>query len=65
MGVSEYNHTSFSAAWTEWESQGCSTSCGEGDESFTRSCVGAGECDGEDTKIEPCQDLPICGKIFS
>ena len=50
------------ASWTEWKSQGCSASCGEGLEEFTRLCVGAGECDGDDTKIEPCTDLPVCGR---
>ena len=52
----------FAATWTEWDSQGCSTSCGEGFESFNRSCVGAGECTGENRKIEPCRNLPACGK---
>ena len=53
-----------SAAWAEWESQGCSASCGEGLHRYTRVCVGAGECEeGDDTKFEPCADLPACGKL--
>ena len=50
------------AAWTEYESEGCSASCGEGTERFTRACVGAGECEGDDFVEQPCNDLPICGK---
>ena len=49
------------AVWAEWESQGCSASCGEGVHTFTRACVGAGECEGDDTKYEACEDLPTCG----
>ena len=50
------------AAWTEFKSEGCSASCGEGTERFTRACVGAGECEGDDFLEQPCKDLPVCGK---
>ena len=55
----------FPAAWTAWESQGCSASCGEGDEMFTRSCVGAGDCEGDAFMTQPCEDLPMCGMSIS
>ena len=50
------------ASWSGWESQGCSVTCGEGFHKYTRNCVGAGDCIGDDTKFDPCQGLPICGK---
>ena len=50
------------ATWTQWQSQGCSVSCGEGLQKYTRVCVGAGQCLGDATKFEPCADLPACGK---
>ena len=51
------------ATWTEFISEGCSTSCGEGEEKFTRICEGAGECLGEPILMIPCKDLPVCGKF--
>ncbi len=53
----------FSAEWTEFKSQGCSATCGEGTETFTRECVGAGECEGDAFLTQPCKDLPVCGKF--
>ena len=53
---------SLPAAWTDFETQGCSVSCGEGIETLTRSCVGAGECIGESILQRPCSNLPVCGK---
>ena len=54
----------FLAAWTEFVSQGCSASCGEGMETFTRTCVGAGECpQGDSFELRPCIDQPACGKL--
>merc|ERR1712025_563105 len=50
----------FCAFWLDWESQGCSATCGQGMETFTRKCLGAGECVGESTKQAPCKDLPSC-----
>ena len=52
------------AAWTDFTSQGCSASCGEGIETLTRSCVGAGECIGEPILQRPCDNLPVCGKCY-
>ena len=56
------NYNLSSASWTGWKSQECSASCGESLRRYTRLCVGAGRCIGDDTKFEPCVDLPECGK---
>ena len=52
----------FLAAWTEFQSEGCSATCGSGTERLTRVCVGAGQCEGNDFFEQPCKNLPVCGK---
>lgn len=53
-----------SASWANWESQGCSVTCGVGQVKYTRACTGgAGSCPGDNTKYESCQDLPACSEL--
>ena len=52
------------AFWSPWQWKGCSSTCGEGIETFIRSCMGEGECQGDAIRQEKCEDLPDCGKFF-
>ena len=67
MFTESLNHLSIltsTAYWTDFVSTGCSASCGEGTETFVRTCEGAGECEGEAVLQQPCTDLPVCGKLI-
>ena len=47
--------------WSEWGD--CSTTCGEGTRTRTRTCPGPYECIGEDIETVTCPNNPTCTTI--